>query len=83
VLALTGMMDVDAAVLTLAGLKPGAIGDYQAGLVLAGPVLANTLVKAVMAMAIAPGREGVRAAAPLLSSLVASAAGVAFLAARM
>lgn len=79
VLALTGMMDVDAAVLTLAGLAPGTLGDYRAGLLLAGPVLANTLAKALMAMAIAPGRDGLRAAAPLLASLVASGAGVAFL----
>lgn len=80
VLALTGMMDVDAAVLTLAGLAPGTLDPYQAGLLLAGPVLANTLAKALMAMVIAPGRDGLRAAAPLLASLVASGAGVAFLA---
>lgn len=80
VLALTGMMDVDAAVLTLAGLAPGTLGDHRAGLLLAGPVLANTLAKAIMAMAIAPGRDGLRAAAPLLASLAASGAGVAFLA---
>lgn len=79
VLALTGMMDVDAAVMTLAGLAPGTLGDDRAGLLLAGPVLANTLVKAVMAMGIAPGRAGVRAATPLLAALAASGAGVIYL----
>ncbi|WP_225207758.1 MgtC/SapB family protein [Novosphingobium huizhouense] len=82
VLALTGMMDVDAAVLTLAGLAPDAIGAERAGLLLAGPVLANTLVKAVMALVIAPGRDGWRAATPLLAALAASGAGLAVLALR-
>jgi uncharacterized membrane protein (DUF4010 family) len=73
VLALTGLMDVDAAVLTLSGLPQGSIDAGLAGALLAGPVLANTLVKAGMAMAIAPGRAGLRAAAPLLLAFAASA----------
>lgn len=72
VLALTGMMDVDAAVLTLAGLPAGAIGDRLGGFVLAGPVLANTVIKAGMTLAIAPGRDGMKAAAPLLAAFAAS-----------
>jgi uncharacterized membrane protein (DUF4010 family) len=76
VLALTGMMDVDAAVITLAGLPPGAVDPGLAGLLLAGPVLANTLVKAGMAMVLAPGRAGLKAALPLLASFAASALAV-------
>lgn len=80
VLGLTGMMDVDAAVLTLSGMPQAALDDRMAGLVLAAPVLANTTAKAVMAMVIARGRSGLIAAAPLLASLVAALAGLAVLA---
>nr|WP_250890173.1 MgtC/SapB family protein [Sphingobium nicotianae] len=77
VLGLTGMMDVDAAVLTLSGMPEVALDSRTAGLVLAVPVLANTGVKAVMAMAIARGRNGLIAAFPLLVSLAAALAGLA------
>lgn len=73
VLGITGMTDVDAAVLTLAGLPADALGDREAGLILAIPVLANTLVKAGMAHVIAAGHGGLRAAAPLYLSLAVSA----------
>lgn len=72
-LALTGMMDVDAAVLTLSGLPRAALGDELAGIVLAGPVIANTVVKGFMALALGGGRHGMRAAAPLLVAAAASA----------
>ena len=80
VLGLTGMMDVDAAVLTLSGMPQAALDDRTAGLVLAAPVLANTAAKAVMAMVIARGRSGLVAAAPLLASLIAALAGLGVLA---
>lgn len=73
VLGITGMTDVDAAVLTLAGLPADALGDREAGLILAIPVLANTLVKAGMAHGIAAGHGGLRAASPLYLSLAVSA----------
>jgi uncharacterized membrane protein (DUF4010 family) len=73
VLGITGMTDVDAAVLTLAGLPADALSDREAGLILAIPVLANTLVKAGMAHVIAAGHGGLRAAAPLYLSLAVSA----------
>lgn len=72
-LALTGMMDVDAAVLTLSGLPRAALGDELAGIVLAGPVIANTVLKGFMALALGGGRHGMRAAAPLLVAAAASA----------
>lgn len=76
VLTLTGLMDVDAAVLTLAGLPAGTLAPSLAGLLLAGPILANTLVKAAIAMVLAPGRAGLRAALPLLVAFAASAIGL-------
>lgn len=74
-LGITGFADVDAAVLTLAGLPAGTIDGHTAGLVLAVPILANTLLKAVMALAIAGGGKGVRAAMPLFAATLASAIG--------
>jgi uncharacterized membrane protein (DUF4010 family) len=76
VLGLTGLMDVDAAVLTLAGLPHAALDDAAAGIVLAVPVLANTAIKGIITVAIARGRDGIRAALPLFASLAASAAGL-------
>lgn len=80
-LGVTGMMDVDAAVLTLAGLPAGAIDGWTAGLVLSVPILANTLIKGVMALTIAGGRKGLRASAPLFAAVLASAAGIGLVAA--
>lgn len=80
VLGITGIADVDAAVITLAGLPPGAIDPRTAGMVLAVPVLLNTLFKAILAMVFAPGGRGLRAAAPLFASVaVAMLAGLALL----
>ena len=74
VLGLTGMSDVDAAVLTLAGLPASALTDRSAGLVLAVPVLANTAIKAGITVVIGWRHGGVRAAVPLISALIASSA---------
>lgn len=73
VLGLTGLMDVDAAVLTLSGIPSGTLTPRMAGAVLAIPVLANTAIKAALAAGIAFGRGGVGAAVPLLAALSASA----------
>lgn len=80
-LGITGMMDVDAAVLTLAGLPAGAIDGWTAGIVLSVPILANTLIKGVIALTIAGGRKGLRASAPLFAAVIASAAGIGLVAA--
>jgi uncharacterized membrane protein (DUF4010 family) len=76
VLGLTGLMDVDAAVLTLAGLPQAALDNATAGIVLAVPVLANTAIKGIIAVVIARGRDGIRASLPLFASLAASSAGL-------
>jgi uncharacterized membrane protein (DUF4010 family) len=81
VLGVSGMVDVDAAIITMSALPKGALAPLAAGFVLAAPILTNTLVKAGLAFAIARGRAGRRAAAPLLISVAAGLAGVALLAA--
>jgi uncharacterized membrane protein (DUF4010 family) len=72
VLGLTGLADVDAAVITFAGLPPGSLDARTAGLILALPVMLNTLFKAALTVAFAPDRLGLRAAAPLVASVAAS-----------
>ncbi|MCW3835530.1 MgtC/SapB family protein [Sphingomonas canadensis] len=75
-LGITGMVDVDAAVLTLAGFPPGTIDGWTAGVVLSIPILVNTAIKGLMALTIAGGRQGVRASAPLFAAVLASLAGM-------
>ncbi len=67
-LAITGSFDVDAAIVTLGGLPDGTIAAWLGGLVLAVPILLNTLFKAVIVISMVGGRPGLRAAAPLLAS---------------
>lgn len=76
-LSLTGLADVDAAVITLAGLPPEMLDGRTAGLVLASPVLINTAFKGVLALGITPGRVGWRAAMPLFASVLAAGAALA------
>lgn len=71
VLALSGLADVDSAIIATGNLPPGTLDPRTAGFVLAAPVFANTLFKAGVAMTIAGPRAGWRAA----WSLVASVAG--------
>lgn len=77
VLGLTGMWDVDAAVLTLAGMPRDVLDGETSGLVLAVPVLANTAFKGILALGIAgPRRQGWKAAASLFAAVLASGAGI-------
>lgn len=80
VLGISGMVDVDAAIIAMSRLPEGSLTVRTAGLILAAPVLANTLVKAGLAIAIVRGGAGVRAAAPLLLTAAAGVAGAAMLA---
>lgn len=80
VLGISGMVDVDAAIIAMSRLPDGSLSPKVAGLILAAPILANTLVKAGLAYAIARGSAGVKAAAPLLLTAAAGLAGVAALA---
>ncbi|TPE62215.1 DUF4010 domain-containing protein [Sandaracinobacter neustonicus] len=82
VLLLTGLADVDAAVLTLAALPPQNLAPDRAGLLLTLPVIANMTVKIGLVLVNAPNRRGLKAALPLLATTLATALGAAFLALR-
>ncbi len=71
-LALTGSFDVDSAIITMGNLPPGTLTPRMAGLVLAPPVVLNTLFKAGAAVSIA----GWRNSWPAVLVLGASAAAV-------
>jgi uncharacterized membrane protein (DUF4010 family) len=71
VLALSGMVDVDSAIITMGGLPQGTIDGQTAGLALAAPVMLNTLVKAGAAISLAGWARGWRAALPLVASIAA------------
>ncbi|MFM6931182.1 MAG: MgtC/SapB family protein [Novosphingobium sp.] len=75
VLAITGMVDVDSAIITIGNLPAGAIAASVAGLVLAPPIVLNTLIKAGMAVTMAGGRKGWPGAIALAVSAVAAIAG--------
>jgi uncharacterized membrane protein (DUF4010 family) len=57
-LLITGALDVDAAVITLGGLKPGTLTPDMAGLVLAGTVFINMLVKLCIVAIYARWKQG-------------------------
>lgn len=79
VLALSGMVDVDSAIITMGSLPAGRINPATAGLVLIAPVLLNNLVKAGVTLGIAGWRGGWRVALPLALTAVSAAAAVPFL----
>jgi uncharacterized membrane protein (DUF4010 family) len=72
VIVATGSFDVDAAIITLRSLPESALSSWDAGLVLAGPVLLNTLFKAGIVL-VNGGQVRWTAAAPLLISAAAIA----------
>ena len=76
VLGLTGMMDVDASVITLANLPGHMVASAAAGVILAVPVLANTAIKGGIAILFG-GRHGLAASLPLFAAMGASLAGLA------
>ncbi|GAA0318206.1 MgtC/SapB family protein [Sphingomonas oligophenolica] len=69
VLALSGMVDVDSAIITMGGLPSGTLDARTAGLVLAAPIMLNTLFKAGAAISLAGWSRGWRAALPLVASV--------------
>ena len=75
-LLLMGSMDVDAAIVTAAGLEPGTIPPRLAALAIAGTILANMSVKLGVTLAYG-GREARPAAWALGASMVALAASLA------
>lgn len=71
VLAITGVADVDSAIITLGSLPPGTLAPRIAGLVLLPPVLLNTLFKAGIAVTMG-GRRAWPSAAVLVAGAVAA-----------
>jgi len=67
---LTGSMDVDAAIITTGGLKPGTISPALAALALGGTVMINMAIKVGVTLAYARSR-GISAALALVASMVA------------
>lgn len=78
-LLITGFADVDAAILAYANLPAPALDGRLAGIILAGPVLMNTLLKAGICIVLAPSRGGVLAALPLASSAIVGGGVIALL----
>jgi uncharacterized membrane protein (DUF4010 family) len=79
VLAITGTVDVDSAIITMGNLPAGVLTPNLAGLVLALPIQLNTLLKASLAATIAGGRRGWPGAGALLASLLAVVPGMLLL----
>jgi uncharacterized membrane protein (DUF4010 family) len=74
-LLLTGSLDVDAAIITIGGLKPGAISPALAALALGGTVMVNMAIKVGVTLAYARSR-GTSAVLALLASMVALGIGL-------
>ena len=79
VLGISGMVDVDSAIITASGLPPRSLDGLTAGLIFAAPTMMNSLVKAGLTLAIIRNRTGWRAAAPLLLSVAAGLGAAALL----
>ena len=67
VLAISGTVDVDSAIITMGSLPQGTLAAQIAALVLAVPVTLNTLFKGAVAVGIAGWRLGRLGALPLLA----------------
>jgi len=74
VIALSGLADVDSAIITVGSLPQGLLDGQIATIVIIAPVLANTLFKGATALAIAGLRTGWKLALPLVLSVAASLA---------
>lgn len=73
VLAISGTVDVDSAIITMGSLPAGSLDPKTAALVLILPVVLNTLFKTVTALGLA-GRRALPGAIAMLASLAATAA---------
>lgn len=76
-IGLTGLYDVDAAIVTASNLPEGLLGTSSLAALLALPVLVNSVLKAALVPVLGGWRQGVRAAAPLIVSAILIAIGIA------
>lgn len=79
VLALSGVVDVDSAIITMGSLPAGTLTPRVAGLVLLPPVVLNTLFKAGTLVSIGGWRRGGPGAAALAASAIAAVATLPFM----
>lgn len=79
VLAISGVVDVDSAIITLGNLPAGTLSPRIAGLVILPPVLLNTLFKAATAVSLAGWSKAAPGALALVTAALAAAAPLVFL----
>ena len=75
VLAISGTVDVDSAIITMGSLPPGTLSAQTAALVLGVPVVLNTLFKTATLISIAGWRQSWPGAIAMLASLLALGGG--------
>jgi len=80
IIGITGVYDVDAAMIAAANLPNGTIAAPYIGMLLSLPILANSLVKSVMVLALGGWRNGLVAAIPLWGSAILIMTGMALIA---
>ena len=76
-IGLTGLYDVDAAIVTASNLPKGLLDTSSLAALLALPILVNSALKAVLVPVLGGVREGARAAIPLIASAILIAIGIA------
>lgn len=76
VLAISGSVDVDSAIITMGNLPPGTLSARMAALILALPVTLNTLFKTATLVSLAGWRQCWPGASAMLASLLAVGGGV-------
>lgn len=76
-IGLTGLYDVDAAIVTASNLPKGLLDTSSLAALLALPVLVNSALKAALVPVLGGFRAGARAAIPLIASAVLIAIGIA------
>jgi len=79
VLAISGSVDVDSAVITMGNLPPGTLTARTAGLILLAPVALNSLFKTATLLGLAGWKQGAPAALALLASVAAACAALPLL----
>ncbi len=76
-IGLTGLYDVDAAIVTAVNLPKGLLDTSSLAALLALPVLVNSVLKAVLVPVLGGFSAGLRAAIPLIASAILIAIGIA------
>lgn len=76
-LALTGLYDVDSAIITVGNLDAGLVSPARSGVLLALPILVNTVLKGIIVVVLAGPKRGLAAVVPLALTGAVLAAGLA------